>query len=135
MNAQSLWVTTSRFEATTPGENFINPRCFGEDFAAWLRAQLIERGHDVSEPIQEDFGWVILPKIGGQTFTITIGVMDESIGEGPSTWLIAVAHEKPLNPILSWFKAAPIDTRNALFQEVRTAMESDSDFRVSDEEP
>jgi hypothetical protein len=39
MIAQTLWVTTSRFEATTPGENFINPRCFGEDFAKWLEVQ------------------------------------------------------------------------------------------------
>ena len=135
MNAQSLWVTTSRFEATTPGEYFINPRCFGEDFASWLRTKLIERGHGVPDPIQEDWGWVILPKIGDRKFTINIGVMDESIGQVMATWCITFAYDKPLNPILSWFKPVPLDRLNALFQEVRTAMESESDFRVSDEEP
>jgi len=135
MIAQTLWVTTDRFEATTPGENFINPRCFGEDFATWLRDQLSESGLDVSDPIQEDFGWIILTTIGDRKFTISIGIMDESIGRVPAHWCIAVAYEKPLNKFRSWFKPAPTDTLKALFLEVRTAMESQSDFKVSDEEP
>jgi len=135
MIAQTLWVTTDRFEATTPGENFINPRCFGEDFATWLRDQLSESGLDVSDPIQEDFGWIILTTIGDRKFTISIGIMDESIGRVRADWCIAVAYEKPLNKFRSWFKPAPTDTLNALFQAVRTAMESQSDFKVSDEEP
>jgi hypothetical protein len=135
MIAHALFVTTARFEATTPGENFINPRCFGEDFATWLRTNLIERGRDVSDPIQEDFGWVMLTTIGDRKFTISIGIMDESIGQVPAEWCITVAYEKPLNPMLSWFKRAPTDTLKTLFLEVRTAMESESDFKVSDEEP
>ena len=135
MSAQSLWVTTSRFEGTTPGENFINPRCFGEDFAAWLRTKLTESGRDVSDPIQEDFGWVLWTTIGDRKFTISIGIMDESIGRVPADWAIVVAYEKPLNPLRSWFKPAPMDTLNALFKEVRDTLESQSDFKVSDEEP
>lgn len=135
MISQTFWVSTSRFEAATPRENFINPRCFGEDFANWLRTKLIERGHDVPDAIQEDWGWVILPKLGDRKFTISIGVMDESIGQVPANWCITVAYEKPLNSILSWFKPAPADTLDALSQEVRTAMESESDFKVSDQEP
>jgi hypothetical protein len=40
--------------------HFINPCCFGEDFAAWLKqelAPLAAHGFDFSEPMQEDYGW------------------------------------------------------------------------------
>ena len=135
MIAQTLWVTTDRFEATTPAENFINPRCFGEDFATWLRTRLTERGHDVSEPIQEDFGWVMLATMADRKFTISIGIMDESIGRVPANWCVAVAYEKPLNSFLTWFKPAPVESLNALFKEVRSALESEREFKVSNEEP
>ena len=135
MIVQTLWVTTDRFEAITPAENFINPRCFGEDFANWLRTRLTERGYDVSEPIQEDFGWVMLTALADRKFTISIGIMDESVGQVPSHWCVAVAYEKPLNPFLTWFKPAPIETLTALSKEVRSALESERDFKVSDKEP
>jgi hypothetical protein len=134
MIAQTLWVITDRFEATTPGENFINPRCFGEDFAEWLQTSLMERGHEVSNPIQEDFGWVILAAVADRKFTISIGIMDESIGQVPANWCVAVAYEKPLNSFWTWFKPAPTESLNALFKEVRSALESERDFKVSDEE-
>ena len=135
MIAQTLWVTTDRFEVTTPGEEFINPRCFGGDFAGWLREVLIEKGYEVSEPVQEDFGWVVLVKVADRTFTISIGVMDESIGQVPATWCVAVAYEKPLNSFWTWFKPAPTEPLHALFKEVRSTLESERDFNVSEEEP
>ena len=134
MISHTLCVTTDRFEATTPGENFINPRCFGEDFARWLQMRLTERGQDVSDPIQEDFGWVVLAMVADRKFTISIGIMDESIGQVLAEWCIAVAYEKPLNPIRTWFKPPPRESLKALFKEVRTALESEPDFKVSDEE-
>lgn len=134
MIAHTLWITTDRFEATTPGEHFINERCFGEDFAKWLRTRLTERGVDVSDPIQEDFGWVLLTQVADRKFTISIGIMDESIGQVPATWCVAVAYEKPLNPFRTWFKPVPTDSLHALFKEVRSALESGPGFEISEEE-
>lgn len=134
MIAQTLWVTTDRFEATTPGEHFINPRCFGEDFANWLHSRLKERGYDVSDPIQEDFGWVLLATVTEGKFTITVGIMDESIGQASAQWCIAVAYEKPLNPFPTWFKPPPTKALDALFKDVRTGFETEPDFKVSDDE-
>lgn len=134
MVAQTIWVTTDRFEATTPGEHFINPRCFGEDFATWLHSRLKERGYDVSDPIQEDFGWVILATVVDRKFTITVGVMDESIGQVAAQWCVAVAYEKPLNPFRVWFKPPPTESLSALFNDVRSALEAEPDFKVSDED-
>jgi len=64
--------------------------------------------HDLkpSEPIQEDFGWVLLIPFRGRTFTLSIGIMDDSIGQVPSEWRIDVGFEKPLNGVRSWFRPA-----------------------------
>lgn len=131
---QTLWVTTDRFEATTPGENFINPRCFGEDFAVWLHTSLTERGLDVSDPVQEDFGWVMLATVADLKFTISIGIMDESIGEVPATWCVAVTYEKPLNSFFKWFRPAPTESVNELFKKIQSALEAEHDFKVSTEQ-
>ena len=53
----SFTVRTDAFESRDPKPDFINERCFGEDFAGWLRARFVELGDTVSEPIQEDWGW------------------------------------------------------------------------------
>jgi hypothetical protein len=135
MIAQTLWVTTDRFEATTIGKNFINPRCFGQDFAEWLQACLAERDHKVCNPVQEDFGWVILAVVADRKFTISIGIMDESIGQVPAIWCVTVAYEKPLNSFWTWFKPAPMESFHWLFKEVHSTLESERDFKVSEEEP
>ena len=135
MIAQTLWLTTDRFESTTPAENFINERCFGEDFAKWLQTRLTEKGHDVSDPIQEDFGWVLVARVADRKFTISIGIMDESIGEVPACWCVAVAYEKPMNSFRTWFKPAPTESLAVLFKEVRSALEAERDFNITDEEP
>ncbi len=134
MIAQTVYATTDRFESTTPGEHFINPRCFGEDFAQWLHSSLIKGGYDVSDPIQEDFGWVLIVTVVDRKFTITVGIMDESIGQALAQWCIAVAYEKPLNPFRTWFKPPPTKALDALFKDVRTALETERDFKVSDDE-
>jgi hypothetical protein len=45
----------SRFNLSKVGEHFINPCCFGEDLAEWLRIKLIERSVEVRQPYQEDW--------------------------------------------------------------------------------
>ena len=135
MIERALSVTTDLFEACTPGPDFINPRCFGEDFAKWLASRLTQRGVDASEPIQEDFGWVIMLKSAQSIFTLSLGIMDESIGQVPAEWRIGVAYEKPLNPIKSWFKRAPVETLQSLFQDVQSIVRGEPGFIVSTDEP
>ena len=64
MNALHIICKTARFNFSKVGEHFINPCCFGEDFADWLRIKLIERNVQVRQPYQEDWGWE-LPVIDG----------------------------------------------------------------------
>jgi hypothetical protein len=135
MDQHALWITTDRFEVSTPGPNFINPTCFGEDFALWLRPRLTERGITVSEPIQEDWGWVLIATFDEANFTVAIGVMDESIRVVPATWRIDVDYERPLNPIRRWFKPVPVNSHEEVFKKLEAVMVAEESFKVSREEP
>ena len=84
---------TDRFNVSKPEPEFINPRCFGRDFATWLKGRLEERTLSPSDPIQEDFGWVLRVPYKHHTFTVSIGVMDDSIGRTPAEWRVGVSSE------------------------------------------
>ena len=75
MIERATFVTTDMFEATTPGEHFINPRCFGEDFASYLRDRLGTEQISASAPIQEDYGWVLLLGKPPRQFTLALGIL------------------------------------------------------------
>jgi hypothetical protein len=51
-----LLFNSNRLNLSEVRSHFINPICFGEDVAAWLRSRRIERGVPTIEPGQED--WV-----------------------------------------------------------------------------
>jgi hypothetical protein len=59
MNARDLLFKTGRFNLTVMKDHFINPCCFGEDLAAWLRDKLVAKGVKSSSPGQEDWGWYL----------------------------------------------------------------------------
>ena len=134
MEEHALFVTTELFEATTPGDHFINPRCFGEDFAKWLRQKLEAQRIESCEPIQEDWGWVLLLKHQAHTFTVSIGVMDGSIGEVPAEWRVGLSYEKPLNGVRAWFKGPPHELLLNLFSQLRNVLASEPRFRLSSEQ-
>jgi hypothetical protein len=93
MNERAFTLQTDRFNVSTPELGFINPRCFGRDFAAWLKERLQERSLNPSDPIQEDFGWVLRVPYQRHNFTVSVGVMDDSIGRTPAEWRVGVSGE------------------------------------------
>jgi hypothetical protein len=131
MVEHGFFVTTDLFEVTTPGEHFINLRCFGEDFAAWLRPRLIAAGIEASEPIPEDWGWVLFVKQQRCTFTVSVGVMDESIGVMPAEWRVGLEYEKILNGLRGWLWLAPIDVFSSVLGHLRAILSSEPRFLVS----
>ena len=55
----SVVVETDLFEHREVKPHFMNPCCFGEDFAAWLKQELVrfpDLHFELSEAIQEDYG-------------------------------------------------------------------------------
>src|SRR5262249_41352070 len=83
---------TSRFNLSEQKEHFINPCCFGEDLAAWLRGKLIERGLAVIEPGQEDWGWYIEARHEGSSYFIAIGGNsdEDSADKNRGEWRIGI---------------------------------------------
>jgi hypothetical protein len=130
----ALFVTTDIFEVTTPKEHFINERCFGEDFAEWRRSRLNARQITCDEPVQEDWGWALLVTLDGRTFTIAIGVMDDSIGKVPAEWRVSLAYERFLNRIPNWFRAVPRDQFQHMFGQLKAILEAEPRFAVSETE-
>jgi len=87
------WViefTTGRFNSAEIKPHFINDRCFGEDLIAWLIREFDDASFTLEEPFQEDWGWATLARKQNETFTIEVGIMDESIGGTPARWLLMV---------------------------------------------
>jgi hypothetical protein len=98
MNASHIVFRTNRFNLSKVGEHFVNPRCFGEDSAAWLRTKLIERGVEPSLPYQEDWGWELRAKLGSNSYYLCMsGNSDESstnLDEGE--WRIMVEKRRSI---------------------------------------
>jgi len=93
-------LTTDLFEHQQVKPHFINPCCFGEDFAAWLLnelAPLRAAGFEFSEPIQEDYGWGVWANRGTDPFWIALSYCGDGPGEEPAEWMVSVNYEAGLN--------------------------------------
>lgn len=106
MDIASMTVRTDRFDHREVKPHFINPCCFGEDFARWLRQQLTaltDEGFELSEPIQEDYGWGLWASRGRDPFWIALSCCGDGPGEGPVEWVVSVAYDPGLNPLKRLF--------------------------------
>jgi hypothetical protein len=77
-----ITVETDLFEHRQVQPHFINPCCFGEDFATWLKgelAPLATDGFSFSDAIQEDYGWGFWATHGRNRFWIALSY----VGDGP----------------------------------------------------
>ena len=130
-----IWITTDRFEVTTPSDHFINPRCFGEDFAKWLAPRLESNGLPTSDPLQEDWGWLLLVDHAGFRFGLSIGVMEASLGVVPADWRVGVEYSRFTNSLRHWFKPEPFELLQDVAARVRSILEAEPAFRLLEREP
>ena len=89
---------TNRFNLSEAKDHFINPCCFGEDLAAWLRGALAQKGIDASEPGQEDWGWCLDATHEGASYFIAIGGNPDDSASDPNQgeWRIAIEKRRSL---------------------------------------
>jgi len=93
----SITIETDMFEHREVKPHFINPCCFGEDFAAWLKQQLsplTDSGFVLSEPIQEDYGWGFWASRGKDPFWLSPFLRRQRTARSPSP----VGHLGQLRP-------------------------------------
>jgi hypothetical protein len=72
------------------GEHFINPCCFGEDLAAWLRPKLAEKRIGTSAPYQEDWGWELPAICERDSYYLSLSGNAEAPGHDEGEWRIIV---------------------------------------------
>jgi hypothetical protein len=118
---QDILFDTDRFNLSETKEHFINPGCFGEDFAAWLRSKLLERSIPTIEPGQEDWGWYIEAKVGDVSYFIGVGGNAQEAASNPDAgeWRIMVEKHRSLWEKLSGKnKLSRSDPIFAIIQEI-----------------
>ena len=106
----SIMVETDLFEHREVKPHFINPCCFGEDFAAWITrelSRLTDFGFELSEPIQEDYGWGIWASRDKDRFWIALSYVGDGPQETPAQWLISVSYSRGILARLLFRHPAP----------------------------
>ena len=95
-----ITIESDRFEHREVKPHFINPCCFGEDLAAWLKARLsplLELGFQISDPVQEDYGWGLWVATAKESFWIALSYCGEGPTEAPGQWVVSVNYDPGLN--------------------------------------
>ena len=126
-------VTTDLFEHREVKPHFINPCCFGEDFAKWLREQLADitaTGFELSEPIQEDYGWGFWATRGADPFWIALSFCGEGPTEEPAEWVVSVGYDPGLNVLKRLFHKPDSEALARLRTRVWQVLSSTPGIRV-----
>lgn len=98
MNALDILFNTNRFNLSKVGEHFINPCCFGEDLASWLRQKLASESVESSQPYQEDWGWELPVRHGhGAYYLCMSGNAHESkANKDDGEWRIIIVKRRSI---------------------------------------
>ena len=137
MDFESVRVETDLFEYREVKPHFINPCCFGEDFARWLRRELADlaaAGFQLSEPIQEDYGWGLWASRGPDPFWIAISFCGEGPTEEPAEWVVSTGYDPGLNLLKRLFHRPDAAALARVRERVRHALASQSAIRILDDE-
>jgi len=131
---EGITVETDQFEHREVKPHFINPCCFGEDFAAWLKEELSplrDTGFSLSEIIQEDYGWGFWAWHGKDPFWVALSYVGSEPQETPAQWVISVNYDPGLNLIKRVFHKPDWQALQSLREHVRQAVTSNSAMKVA----
>jgi hypothetical protein len=78
--------TSPSFEPRDPDNGQVNPGRLGRELADWLHDRLHERGIRVSQPMSEDWGWLVAVDQGDAALMLACGNVDGS----RTRWLVSV---------------------------------------------
>lgn len=89
---------TDRFNLSEVKPHFINPCCFGEDLAAWLRGKLEAQNIKTGDTDQEDWGWYFDAEQDGAPYFIGIGGNSDELEENPNLgeWRVMLKRHRSL---------------------------------------
>ena len=109
----TVTIETDLFEHRRVQPHFINPCCFGEDFALWLKRELgrapelsLGPGLEISDPVQEDYGWGLWARQDRDRYWIALSYAGDGPQEDPAQWTVSV-DAAGLNPLGRLFHKPP----------------------------
>jgi hypothetical protein len=102
--SESATIETDFFEHRTVKTDFINPCCFGQDFAAWLQKKLLGLAEfSFEEPFMEDYGWCFLARHNRGVISVALSYAHDGPIDGPATWVITIEWSD-VDWIRRWFR-------------------------------
>lgn len=128
-----ITVETDIFEHREVKSHFINPCCFGEDFAAWLKQELLRvagLGFEFSELIQEDYGWGFWASRAKDRFWIAFSYVGDGPQDVPAQWVISVSNDPGLNLVKRVFHKPDREAFQQLRDRVWQAVTSNTGIRI-----
>ncbi|WNZ55232.1 hypothetical protein QT397_20565 [Microbulbifer sp. MKSA007] len=87
---RTIFFETDQFNLTKEHDHFINPGCFGEDFANWLKPHLENSGIEVSDIYQEDWGW----EIDCSGYYLGVGGLPENDSSNLGEWRVMITKKR-----------------------------------------
>lgn len=129
----TITVETDLFEHREVKPYFINPCCFGEDFAAWLKEQLADltiSGYQFSEIIQEDYGWGFFATHNKDRFWIALSFVGNGPQEETAQWTILVNRNDRFNLIKRLFHKTDRAALQILRDRIRHAVVSNNGIKI-----
>jgi len=126
-------IETDVFEDQQVKPHFINPCCFGEDFAVWLKKELSQRSDfqfELSEPIQEDYGWGLWASRGKDRFWVALSYVGDGPHEAPAQWIISATYDPGLNLARRLLHKPDRQSLEQLRERIRLVLESNEAIKV-----
>ena len=126
---KQIAIETDLFEHREVKPHFINPCCFGEDFAAWLKQELLRQpglDFDLSDPIQEDYGWGFWATRNKDRFWVALSYVGDGPQEEPAQWMILMNWDPGLNLVKRLFHRPDEPAPEQLEDRVRQILASNS---------
>ena len=127
MSSLHILFRSSRFNLSRVGEHFINPCCFGEDLAVWLRPKLSEKNIETTQPYQEDWGWELPAKTRTDSYYLCMSGNADNPGNDEGEWRIIVEKRRSIWERLT--SRAQITTDDSLATAIEQILSSDSAIR------
>jgi hypothetical protein len=130
---ETITVETDLFEHREVKPHFINPCCFGEDLAAWMKQELsrvADFSFDLSQVVQEDYGWGFWASRSKDRFWIAFSYVGDGPQVPPAQWVISVTYDPGLNLIKRLFHKPDRQSWEYLRAKIRQVVTSNPAIRV-----
>ena len=130
-----ITIETDIFEHREVKPHFINPCCFGEDLAEWLRGRLsplAAEGFHFADAKQEDYGWGFWASRGADRFWIALSYVGDGPQEDPAQWVISVDHSAGLNLIGRFLHKSHQQAFTLLRDQIWQSVRSNGEIKIID---